>query len=1178
MNMLVLLDGDHIYKRTDILLYIGWVTSNRALSICQWKYNLKTEQIESFNTLTFGWLGCNRLQAGAVICLSTGSAPLPPVDPAAECRLQSMVNGKRNGTSSGASAVLQPISVGTGCQSNCGMGYPQSATSPPAHSQYRVGYYATWTRGNACTASSLLQYNLTGYTHIILAFATITSDYKIAFDASAQAALSELAKLSGVKRMVSIGGWGFTDDPATQPIFSRMVANGRSVFIQSLVAMLNAGTADGFDLDWEYPTASDRGGNAQDIPNYLQLFSDMRKAMPNAPISVTAPASLWYLRGFDIKAISSYVDFINYMTYDFHGQWDYANKWTGPFLRSHVNWTETVDALSLIVRAGVPSNKITLGIAHYARSFRMSSTGCTLPGCTFSSQVADAGTCTGTEGIWTQPEIDEYVRLYGEHFNRCFDTQSRSMIGTCGNQWGAYLTEDEKQYRRQQAAAMNLAGTMEWAIDMLPSIQTIQPVIVTNARQGISYDSQNITKAYCDQFADYNLLNIDSVPEQCRRQTLCRGVMRNVTDAVSKFRQLDTDGDYPGYFQAQVEATKDYMSDPTWVQYGDQVINLNKASVRQGQSNTTYDEGKDAAEKRRRNGIFAIVGAVLGALLFATGIVTVGEVIITGADVTTTIIAAVKNRPEAFNIVGAVLAVMLSAFPAGSDLRLLWNFRTVAEWKALSGIQLREGIMSEYETQYLTLQRITRGSLILMARRAGSSSPSAVAEIMAVSLQQEEPRMQVAATYSKEHNLDDIVQDSLKRMANVIESHLTVSSSYVVSRYLKVISAESTAADGTFDVQWLEASDQRPAIPRLTVPHGLSVYSLPGLRLATKLTEAMVQESLNRAKHQADDAQSEDLMSLLTGTGQVTLYYSNSASDSLIKRTAHSDNVSSVVRKHGWPLFITSREHTQSLFSSPKSRLMSLLMMTSYICQKYSIPAARDEIVDFVSILDASLETVDLSSTHRSLLCARCWIMASIFCVGDTLMLHMFKLTIVTQRGMYSVFGSVSRHCGQQYAEYKQEYVCQVYAPAPVGGNLHLVRIPSTVDRKLRIIMLLLGVCMKGSKDDFFTLTIAPSSFTFSTYSSPALFLSRTNFNLSYTPTDSDYTAPSWIWPFATSDLSARFALLHLNVGYIEAKSINNAYLSPDQSITCPQETSGISQRALACQVKYQIHSLAYCA
>ncbi|KAI9345126.1 hypothetical protein DFJ73DRAFT_940646 [Zopfochytrium polystomum] len=230
----------------------------------------------------------------------------------------------------------------------------------------------------------------------------------------------------------------------------------------------------------------------------------------------------------------------------------------------------------------------------------------------------------------------------------------------------------------------------------------------------------------------------------------------------------------------------------------------------------------------------------------------------------------------------------------------------------------------------------------------------------------EEPRMQVAATYSKEHNLDDIVQDSLKRMANVIESHLTVSSSYVVSRYLKLISAESTAADGMFDVQWLEASDQRPAIPRLTVPHGLAVYGLPGLRLATKLTEAMVQESLNRAKHQADDAQSEDLMSLLTGTGQVALYYSNSASDSLIKRTAHSDNVSSVVRRHGRPLFITSREHTQSLFNGPKSRLMSLLMMTSYICQKYSIPAARDEIVDFVSMLDASLETADVKAQYMS--------------------------------------------------------------------------------------------------------------------------------------------------------------------------------------------------------------------
>lgn len=43
-------------------------------------------------------------------------------------------------------------------------------------------------------------------------------------------------------------------------------------------------------------------------------------------MSIAAPASYWYLKGFPIKEISDVVDYIIYMTYDLHGQWDYGNK------------------------------------------------------------------------------------------------------------------------------------------------------------------------------------------------------------------------------------------------------------------------------------------------------------------------------------------------------------------------------------------------------------------------------------------------------------------------------------------------------------------------------------------------------------------------------------------------------------------------------------------------------------------------------------------------------------------------------------------------------------------------------------------------------------------------------------------------------------------------------------
>jgi chitinase len=58
----------------------------------------------------------------------------------------------------------------------------------------------------------------------------------------------------------------------------------------------------------------------------LAFLTDLRKALPSAKsLSIAAPASYWYLRNFPIKDIASVVDYIVYMSYDLHGQWDYGN-------------------------------------------------------------------------------------------------------------------------------------------------------------------------------------------------------------------------------------------------------------------------------------------------------------------------------------------------------------------------------------------------------------------------------------------------------------------------------------------------------------------------------------------------------------------------------------------------------------------------------------------------------------------------------------------------------------------------------------------------------------------------------------------------------------------------------------------------------------------------------------
>lgn len=68
-------------------------------------------------------------------------------------------------------------------------------------------------------------------------------------------------------------------------------------------------------------------GNHDEGKNYLAFLKEVRASLPKEKtLSIAAPASYWYLKGFPIDEIAKVVDYVIYMTYDLHGQWDYNNK------------------------------------------------------------------------------------------------------------------------------------------------------------------------------------------------------------------------------------------------------------------------------------------------------------------------------------------------------------------------------------------------------------------------------------------------------------------------------------------------------------------------------------------------------------------------------------------------------------------------------------------------------------------------------------------------------------------------------------------------------------------------------------------------------------------------------------------------------------------------------------
>ena len=60
--------------------------------------------------------------------------------------------------------------------------------------------------------------------------------------------------------------------------------------------------------------------STSDGANYLAFLEILKNLLPGKTVSIAAPASYWYLKGYPIAQIGQVVDYVIYMSYDLHGQ------------------------------------------------------------------------------------------------------------------------------------------------------------------------------------------------------------------------------------------------------------------------------------------------------------------------------------------------------------------------------------------------------------------------------------------------------------------------------------------------------------------------------------------------------------------------------------------------------------------------------------------------------------------------------------------------------------------------------------------------------------------------------------------------------------------------------------------------------------------------------------------
>ncbi|KAK8028336.1 hypothetical protein PG991_005392 [Apiospora marii] len=455
------------------------------------KHGITVKDIESFNqNNTWAWTECKQMLLGYNMCLSKGRAPLPPPQEGAQCG--PLVPGTKWSDQSIPMAELNPCPLkaccsnwgfcgpfaahcdihappdsGPGaklpgfqntCVSNCGNEIKQNSGPPAAFG--RIGYYESWNRQRDCLWLDAGNANTDGsYTIIHWGFIEIdaTTFKPVINDPDKQ--WQGFKNLKGVKRVVSFGGWAYSTEAATYNIIRSAIIANRETFAENIARFLDDEGLDGVDIDWEYPGAPDIEvggvpiGQKGDGVAYLRFLTSLKNRLPAKSVSIAAPASYWYLKAFPIDRIAAVIDYIVYMTYDLHGQWDYGNPnafdscESGKCIRSHVT------------KAGVPNNKIYVGESSYGRSFHMATEGCWGPMCEFTGSRTESdakpGRCTNTGGYIANAEINEIIKSGGGR--QLHDGDSNTDV---------LLYQVTKNTRRSDWKGLNFAGSIDWAVDL----------------------------------------------------------------------------------------------------------------------------------------------------------------------------------------------------------------------------------------------------------------------------------------------------------------------------------------------------------------------------------------------------------------------------------------------------------------------------------------------------------------------------------------------------------------------------------------------------------------------------------------------------------------------------------------------------------------------------------------
>ena len=263
-----------------------------------------------------------------------------------------------------------------------------------------------------------------------------------------------------LKILISIGGWTWSGNFSD----ATLTPESRSKFARTSVQIVADYDLDGVDIDWEYPgqIGDNNVFRPEDRQNYTLMFEALRKELDKLSestgkyyeLTTAVGANYKYIEHTEMDKAVKYLDFVNLMTYDFYTSGDSAGHHSNLYPPEDYKTDASAHkSVQLFMEAGVPAEKLVMGIPFYGRSWIMQSAdkhGINMP---VERTVRGGGYTYIKDSLVNQKG---FVRYWDENADAPYLFNSET------NQLLTYDDEESVRLKCEYVLENNMAGMMFW--------------------------------------------------------------------------------------------------------------------------------------------------------------------------------------------------------------------------------------------------------------------------------------------------------------------------------------------------------------------------------------------------------------------------------------------------------------------------------------------------------------------------------------------------------------------------------------------------------------------------------------------------------------------------------------------------------------------------------------------